>query len=92
MRPSSGFFLVLIFCLAAQLLLVQAARQQLLSRSGPERLMRDVVAYLGLSDLCLATDARYIRNLAVTDPLAPFMDHPGTIEHFPGGSFWIPEP
>jgi hypothetical protein len=49
------------------------------------------VEVFGLSDLCIATDARYIRHLAVSDRLAPFMDHPGSIEHFPTGSFWIPE-
>lgn len=92
MRPSLRFFLVLIICLAVQLFLAQAAKQRLLARDGSEQMARDVVAYLGLSDLCISTDARYIRNLAVTDPLAPFMDHPGAIEHFPGGSFWIPEP
>ncbi|NTV12561.1 MAG: hypothetical protein HGA96_01290 [Desulfobulbaceae bacterium] len=43
---------------------------------------------LGLTDLCLATEARYTRHPAVSDPLAPFMDHPGSLEHFPTGSFW----
>lgn len=47
-----------------------------------------VTAALGLTDLCLATEARYTRNPAVSDPLAPFMDHPGSLEHFPTGSFW----
>ncbi|MEJ2058582.1 MAG: hypothetical protein P8X39_12175, partial [Desulfofustis sp.] len=50
------------------------------------------VATFGLSDLCIATDARYIRNPALSDRLAPYMDHPGNIEHFPTGSFWTPEP
>jgi len=45
-------------------------------------------AALGLTDLCLATEARYTRHPAVSDPLAPFMDHPGSLEHFPTGSFW----
>jgi len=43
---------------------------------------------LGLTDLCIATEARYTRHPAVSDPLAPFMDHPGALEHFPTGSFW----
>lgn len=46
------------------------------------------VAGLGLTDLCVATEARYTRHPAVSDPMAPFMDHPGAIEHFPTGSFW----
>lgn len=49
---------------------------------------RAATAALGLTDLCLATEARYTRHPAVSDPLAPFMDHPGSLEHFPSGSFW----
>lgn len=45
---------------------------------------------LGLTDLCIATEARYTRHPAVTDMMVPFMDHPGAIEHFPTGSFWAP--
>lgn len=45
---------------------------------------------LGLTDLCIATEARYTRHPSVSDPAAPFMDHPGAIEHFPTGSFWAP--
>ena len=51
---------------------------------------RRLVAYAGITDLCLSTEARYIRHLAVSDPIAPFMDHPGAIEHFPSGSFYYP--
>lgn len=49
---------------------------------------RVTVAGLGLSDLCLATEARYTRHPAVTDLVVPFMDHPGAMDHFPTGSFW----
>ena len=45
---------------------------------------------LGLTDLAVATEARYTRHPAVSDPMAPFMDHPGAIEHFPTGAFWLP--
>jgi len=45
---------------------------------------------LGLTDLCVSTEARYTRHPAVSDRIAPFMDHPGAIEHFPTGSFWAP--
>lgn len=47
---------------------------------------------LGLTDLAVSTEARYTRHPAVSDPVAPFMDHPGTIEHFPTGAFWLPPP
>ena len=55
-------------------------------------LLAIVVSSLGLTDLCLATEARYTRHPAVSDPMAPFMDHPGAIDHFPTGSFWAPPP
>lgn len=59
------------------------------ARFGAEAgLRRIAVAGLGLSDLSLATEARYTRHPAVSDPLVPFMEHPGAIEHFPTGSFW----
>ncbi|MBU2538179.1 MAG: hypothetical protein KKH22_07050 [Proteobacteria bacterium] len=45
---------------------------------------------LGLTDLAVSTEARYTRHPAVSDAVAPFMDHPGAIEHFPTGAFWRP--
>ena len=56
-----------------------------------EKIQKIAVSGLGLTDLCVATEARYTRNPAVSDPMAPFMDHPGAIEHFPTGSFWAAE-
>jgi hypothetical protein len=53
-----------------------------------EEIQKIAVAGLGLTDLCVATEARYTRHPAVSDPMAPFMDHPGALEHFPTGSFW----
>lgn len=44
----------------------------------------------GLSDLALSTEARYTRHPSLSDPMAPYMDHPGSIEHFPSGSFVLP--
>ncbi len=44
----------------------------------------------GLSDLALTTEARYTRHPSLSDPMAPYMDHPGSIEHFPSGSFVLP--
>ena len=50
------------------------------------------VSALGLTDLAIATEARYTRHPSVSDPMAPFMDHPGGLEHFPTGSFWAAPP
>lgn len=65
----------------------QQRQEQLAKYAG----LYDIAAAgLGLTDLCVATEARYTRHPAVSDPVAPFMDYPGAIEHFPTGSFWAP--
>jgi hypothetical protein len=47
---------------------------------------REWVGRLGLSDLCLFTDARYTRNPVMADLHTPFQDYPFSFEHFPSGS------
>ena len=56
------------------------------------RIQSIAVSGLGLTDLAVATEARYTRHPSVSDMMAPFMDHPGAIEHFPTGSFWAAPP
>ncbi len=51
---------------------------------------RMMVGTLQLTDLCLFTDARYVRHLSQTDLHTPFQDHPGAQEHFPSGSLVSP--
>lgn len=92
MRPAALFFIIITALTAAQLGVIGVAAQRLSRSAGLEEQMQTTVTTFGLSDLCIATDARYIRNPAVSDRLAPHMDHPGNIEHFPTGSFWAPEP
>ena len=48
--------------------------------------MAATVKALGLTDLCLFTDASYTRHLALADGHAPFQEHPACLEHFPAGS------
>ena len=50
-----------------------------------------LVRRLGLTDLCLFTEARYTRHLSQADGFAAFQDHPGAQEHFPSGSL-VPPP
>jgi hypothetical protein len=52
--------------------------------------LRSLISKAGITDLCLTTEARYTRHLAASDKAAPFMDHPGAIDHFPSGSFFSP--
>ena len=79
--------LLLAFCLVLASLSFHARSAG--SRQQVNAAVWDIVtSALGLTDLCVATEARYTRHPAVSDPMAPFMDHPGAIEHFPTGSFW----
>ena len=90
-RPSSLFATVLILLLVA---LFFCGRHAGL-RAEEERAIRPVldalVLRLGLTDLCLATEARYTRHPALSDELAPFMYYPAALEYFPSGLFWAPQ-
>ena len=44
------------------------------------------VRQLGLTDLCLFTEASYTRHPAMTDRATPFQEYPASLEHFPTGS------
>lgn len=89
-RPIHFFVLLLVALsiLDISFYFVAQKRQAYLAEN---RQLYDIVTSgLGLTDLCLSTEARYTRHPAVSDPVVPFMDHPGAIEHFPTGSFWTP--
>ena len=49
-----------------------------------------LVTDLGITDLCLFTEAPYTRHPSVTDHHAPFQDHPLALEHFPSGTLLPP--
>lgn len=53
---------------------------------------RERVRTLGLTDLCLSTEARYTRHLSQADYHTPFQDHPVALEHFPSGTLIAPPP
>ena len=53
---------------------------------------RELVASLPLTDLALATEARYTRHPSQADRFAPFQDLPSAIEHYPAGSIVAPTP
>ena len=90
MRPSAYFFILLFAFLSLDGFLFHLWRTNSPERAVAVKQQQETVAALGLTDLCVATEARYTRHPAVSDPIAPFMDHPGAIEHFPSGSFWRP--
>ena len=90
MRPALVFSLLLSLLLALDgALLLDGLRR----RKGEDATLAQLevaTSGLGLTDLAVATEARYTRHPAVSDAVAPFMDHPGAIEHFPTGTFWLP--
>jgi hypothetical protein len=49
-----------------------------------------VAKNLGLTDLCLSTEARYTRHLSQSDWHAAFQSHPLALDHFPSGSVFAP--
>ena len=88
MRPSHILAIFLLLLLSLDGMLYLHARRLRQELDNARAIQAIAVAGLGLTDLCVATEARYTRNPAVSDSMAPFMDHPGAIEHFPTGSFW----
>lgn len=45
---------------------------------------------LGLTDLCLFTEASYTRHPTMADLATPFQSYPAALEHFPSGSLLQP--
>ncbi|MRR57527.1 MAG: hypothetical protein EG824_04855 [Deltaproteobacteria bacterium] len=52
--------------------------------------MARMVRNLGLTDLCLFTEASYTRHITQTDLRTPFQELPMSLEHFPSGSLMMP--
>ncbi len=90
MRPGYLFFTFLLLVLMADIFIYLDAGKRSLQHKSDSEVMQILVGALGLTDLAVSTEARYTRHPAVSDTMAPFMDHPGAIEHFPTGSFWVP--
>lgn len=91
MRPSSYFFLSLTMVLCLDVLLYFNHYRKREIQVTEISVMQKLVTGLGLTDLAVSTEARYTRHPAVSDPVVPYMDHPGAIEHFPSGSFFVPQ-
>jgi hypothetical protein len=90
-RPSLFFAVVLLGLALGALALLVDGRQRAQAAHAASGHQDALVRDLGLSDLCLSTEARYTRHPAVTDGVAPFMDYPAALEHFPSGLFWAPQ-
>ena len=92
MRPLHILLIIILFLFFVDTSLFIHSKRLKEALLSDEEIQKIAVAGLGLSDLSVATEARYTRHPAVSDPMAPFMDHPGALEHFPTGSFWAVTP
>ena len=92
LRKSNFFFLYLaINLILLSLLFVHASfKRGAAARSIKEE--GEIVRTLGLTDLCLFTEASYTRHLSQSDLHTPFQDSPMSLEHFPSGSIAAPPP
>jgi hypothetical protein len=87
--------LFVLFCLAGALLLGLAMVHSRLGEQAHEptlAITARVVADLGLTDLCLSTEARHTRHPSQADRSTAFQSHPLALDHFPSGSFIGPPP
>lgn len=90
-RPSTLAFILLGGGIAVALGSLADARLGLeRARPALER-KAALVEVLGLTDLCLFTEARYTRHLSQADLHTAFQDHPLSLDHFPSGSL-VPPP
>ncbi len=88
MRRSLQFLLFTAVNLTIFLLLPLHARHA--QSGGYAKLQSAQLRSLHVTDLCLATEARYTRHPAMADRHAPFQEHPLALEHFPSGSLILP--
>jgi len=91
-RRSNLFFLfVALLLLLLGFMFAHASFQQTVNQKYLLE-KRELVKKLGLTDLCLFTDARYTRHPSMADLNTPFQDYPMSFEHFPSGSLLTAPP
>ena len=92
MRRSSFFVAVVALEIAVLILLFLQASERRTAAAPELAASASLVRDLGLTDLCLFTEARYTRHPTQADRHVPFQDGPLTLEHFPSGSLLEPPP
>ncbi len=90
MRKSNLYLLFLAAGIA--LLALSFVHASVQTKAGEASLQStaDLVGKLGLTDLCLFTEASYTRHLSQADLHTPFQNGPVSLEHFPSGSLAMP--
>ncbi len=90
MRKSSLFLLFLAAGITLLVLMFVHASVQMKGGAASLQAKADLVGQLGLTDLCLFTEASYTRHLSQADLHTPFQNGPMSLEHFPSGSLVMP--
>ncbi|MBZ0156722.1 MAG: hypothetical protein K8I29_11010 [Alphaproteobacteria bacterium] len=90
MRKSDILFLSLAVQMVLLFFLFAHAAHRKMADIPRIREKGEIVRRLGLTDLCLFTEARYTRHITQADLNTPFQDHPLSLEHFPSGSLLLP--
>jgi hypothetical protein len=90
MRKSSFFLLFLVAGITFLVLMFVHASVQMKAGAASLQAKADLVGKLGLTDLCLFTEASYTRHLSQADLHTPFQNGPMSLEHFPSGSLVMP--
>jgi hypothetical protein len=92
MRKSNLFLFYLVINVVLFLLMFAHAshQQRVWVASLKEKV--SMVGRLGLTDLCMFTEASYTRHLSQADLYTPFQDAPMSLDHFPSGSLAAPPP
>ncbi len=87
-RPAWRYLGLTAVLLAAAFAMAMTQKTMAAAQKSRASALRTLAQALSLTDLCIATEARYTRHPAVTELTVAFQDHPGSLEHFPSGSFW----
>lgn len=86
MRRSSVFFIQTVIGFIVLCLILIHSYMSIKDRENEISLKKEMVKTLGITDLCLFTEARYTRHPSMADLNTPFQDYPLSLEHFPSGS------
>lgn len=90
MRLSTCYIATVTVCFTLLGLLLNHARSADAEARAGRLIRSSLVRELKLTDLCIFTEARYTRHLAMADLHSPFQDAPSSFEHFPSGSMVAP--
>ncbi len=90
MRKSNLLFIYFAILIALLCLMFTHASLKKKSDTVCIKEKAEMVKTLGLTDLCLFTEANYTRHLSQADLHTAFQDSPMSLEHFPTGSVAAP--